>query len=98
IAAIFITFLIAYPATAPNRNPPPAENRKSSTGNSEVSTPCQLWHTILFEVLNLICDRHFYVRFILYQTANLYTIPYSDLVVAPIRKLQFHVLPFCQVH
>ena len=25
IAAIFITFLMAYPATAPNRNPPPAE-------------------------------------------------------------------------
>src|SRR5215469_12959384 len=41
-AAIFITFFIAYPATAPNRNPPPAEKRKSSTGNSEVSTPCQL--------------------------------------------------------
>src|SRR5215469_9435816 len=76
IAAIFITFFMAYPATAPTRNPPPAEKRKSSTGNSEVSTPCQLWHTILFEVLNLICDRHFYVRFILYQTTNLHTIPY----------------------
>ena len=34
-AAIFMTFLIAYPATAPNRNPPPAEKRKSSTGNLE---------------------------------------------------------------
>ena len=28
-AAIFMTFLIAYPTTAPNRNPPPAEKRKS---------------------------------------------------------------------
>jgi hypothetical protein len=34
-AAIFMTFLIAYPATAPNSNPPPAEKRKSSTGKSE---------------------------------------------------------------
>jgi len=30
-----MTFLIAYPATAPSRNPPPAETRKSSTGKSE---------------------------------------------------------------
>ncbi|HXX97036.1 MAG TPA: hypothetical protein VEL11_07975, partial [Candidatus Bathyarchaeia archaeon] len=34
-----LPYFIAYPATAPNRNPPPAEKRKSSTGNSEVSTP-----------------------------------------------------------
>jgi hypothetical protein len=27
-AATFMTFLIAYPATAPNRNPPPAEKKK----------------------------------------------------------------------
>ena len=27
-AAIFMTFLIAYPATIPNRNPPPAEKKK----------------------------------------------------------------------
>jgi hypothetical protein len=33
-AAIFVTLLIAYPATAPNRNPPPAEKRKSLIGNS----------------------------------------------------------------
>src|SRR5438094_7645445 len=38
-AAIFITFFIAYPATAPNRNPPPAENTKSSIGNSTATTP-----------------------------------------------------------
>jgi hypothetical protein len=30
IAAIFITFLMAYPAAAPNRNPPPAENTRFS--------------------------------------------------------------------
>ena len=40
-AAIFMTFFIAYPATAPNRNPPPAEKNskalknRSSTGNLE---------------------------------------------------------------
>jgi hypothetical protein len=34
-AAIFITFFMAYPATAPNRNPPPAEKRKYSAGNLE---------------------------------------------------------------
>jgi hypothetical protein len=67
---------MAYPATAPNRNPRPAENRKSSTGNSEVSTPCELWHIIFLEVLNLICNRHSYVRFILYQSTNLHAIPY----------------------
>ena len=40
-AAIFMTFLIAYPATAPNRNPPPVEKRKSSTGKSEDALSCQ---------------------------------------------------------
>jgi hypothetical protein len=30
-----MTFLIAYPATTPNRNPPPAEKRNSRTGKSE---------------------------------------------------------------
>ena len=34
-AAIFITFFIANPTTAPNRNPPPAENTNSSICNSE---------------------------------------------------------------
>jgi hypothetical protein len=34
-AAIFMTFLIAYPATAPNRKAPPAEKRRSSTGKLE---------------------------------------------------------------
>ena len=40
-AAIFMTFLIAYPAAAPNRNPPPAEKRKSSTGKSEDAVSSQ---------------------------------------------------------
>jgi hypothetical protein len=30
IAAIFMTFLIAYPARVPNRNPPTAQNRMFS--------------------------------------------------------------------
>ena len=34
-AATFMTFLIAYPATAPNKKSPPAETRKSSTAKSE---------------------------------------------------------------
>ena len=32
-AAIFITFFMAYPATAPNRNPLPAENTRFSIDN-----------------------------------------------------------------
>ena len=44
-AAIFMTFLIAYPATAPNRNPTPAEKRKSSTGKSEDALSSQNLYT-----------------------------------------------------
>jgi hypothetical protein len=33
ITAIFITFLMAQPATAPNRKPLPAENRGSLLSN-----------------------------------------------------------------
>jgi hypothetical protein len=44
-AAIFMTFLIAYPATAPNRNPPPAEKRNSSTGKSEDALSSQNLYT-----------------------------------------------------
>src|SRR5215831_4969804 len=89
-AAIFITFFIAYPATAPSRNPQPAEKRKSSTGNSEVSTPFQSWHTIFFEVLDLICNRQFYLPFVLYQTTNLYTIPYVWIrLLFPYRNCNF---------
>jgi hypothetical protein len=40
-AAIFMTFLIAYPATAPKRIPTPAEKRKSSTGKSKHSMSSQ---------------------------------------------------------
>jgi hypothetical protein len=41
-AAIFITFLMAYPATAPNRKPPPAENRMHSTDKQKICTPHSL--------------------------------------------------------
>jgi hypothetical protein len=44
-AAIFKTFLIAYPATAPNRNPPPAEKRKTSTRKSEDALSSQNLYT-----------------------------------------------------
>ena len=44
-AAIFMTFLIAYPATAPNRNPPPAEKRNSSSGKSEDALSSQYLYT-----------------------------------------------------
>ena len=42
---IFMTFLIAYPATAPNRNPPPAIKRKSSTGKSKHAMSSQYLYT-----------------------------------------------------
>src|SRR5215831_7613818 len=97
-AAIFITFFIAYPATAPNKNPPPTEKRKSSAGNSKVSTPCQMWYTVLFEIPNLICNRHFYVPFILYQTTNLYTIPYVWIrQLFPYRNCNFICCLFVEV-
>ena len=44
-AAIFKTFLIAYPATATNSNPPPAEKRKTSTGKSEDALSSQNLYT-----------------------------------------------------
>jgi hypothetical protein len=48
-AAIFITFLIAYPATAPNRKPHlPAEKRKSSTGKSEAVYPREVHNDLCF--------------------------------------------------
>jgi hypothetical protein len=43
-AAIFVIFLIAYPATAPNRNPAPAEKRKSSIGKSKHAMLSQYLH------------------------------------------------------
>jgi hypothetical protein len=46
--------------------------------------------SVLFEVQN-ICNRHFYIRFILYQSTNLHAIPYVRLrQLPPIQKLQFH--------
>jgi hypothetical protein len=34
-----MTFFIAYPATAPNKNPPPAEKTNTSTGNLKEMPP-----------------------------------------------------------
>jgi hypothetical protein len=76
IAAILATTLTALPAKYPSNKPPPAEKRKCSTGNSQIYTPFQLRYAVFFEVMNLISNRHFYVRFILYQSTDLYAIPY----------------------
>ena len=45
-AAIFMTLLIAYPATAPNRNPPPTGKRNSSTGKSEAVYPREVHNNL----------------------------------------------------
>jgi len=94
IASIFITFFLAYPATALNRNPPPAEKRKS-TGNSKVSTPYQCGHRILWS-----SESHLQSPFV----CLVHSLPNgqfacnslcSGLVVALIQKLQFHALTCC---
>ena len=73
-AAIFMTFLIAYPATAPNRNPPPAEKRKSSTGKSEA--------VCFYQIDTQPADRN--IRVIPPEKPNQVGSPAYFLVAAPI--------------